>query len=185
MTRALWAAVAAALLVLVACGASDTARHPPRVHPSQSTRSPAPAVSPPPSQSAAPTSGPVPAPTATIQIPQHQQELTLSGAVTGTVASAEIKECGTGNGAWALELSSMTVDGGTASLTLLVSSYKGAGSYQPGGALNAILNQQLTTYPVTGGSVDIANGGAGGQMDLKLTSSSDQQVQIQGSWACA
>lgn len=101
------------------------------------------------------------------------------------MATAEVKECGAGNGAWALELSSMSVQGGTASLTLLVNAYHGAGSYVPSGALNAILNQQLATFPVSGGSVDITGSGSGGSMNLTLRSSTGQQVQVQGTWACA
>jgi hypothetical protein len=182
------AVVGAGLVALFACGSPATAGRHPSARPSQvSTPTPAHGVPSPapasPPASAAPT--PASTPAATTLIPQHDQSLTLSGAVTGTVAGAEIKECGTGNGGWALELSSMTVEGGTASLTLLVTDYHGAGSYRPSGALNAIENQQLMTFPVTGGAVDIAGGGTSGQMDLKLTSSTDQPVQIQGTWACA
>lgn len=182
------AAVCAALLAVSACGGTPQAgirshaRAPNAASPSPTVITPAPvtpSVAPP---SAAPT--PAPAPTSTTLIPQHNQTLTLSGAVTGTVASAEIKECGSGSGGWALELSSMTISDGTASLTLLVRSYNGAGSYRPGGALNAIENQQLLTFPVTGGSVDIGAGGTSGRMNLTLTSAANQRVQIEGSWAC-
>lgn len=83
-----------------------------------------------------------------------------------------------------MELSSMTIVGGTASLTLLVSSYHGDGSYKPGGALNTIVSQQLGTYPVSGGAVTIMDSGTQGSMDLSLTASTGQQVRIQGTWAC-
>lgn len=187
MTRALGALACLAVLLLAACAGTPVARH----RPTPTSRpgvaaTPAPAptavpVTPAPSASPSP---PTPVPTATSLIPHHSQSLTLSGAVTGTAATAEVKECGSGNGAWALELSSMVVQGGTASLTLIVSSYHGAGSYAPSGALNTIQSEQLATYPVSGGSVDIAGGGSSGNMNLTLTSSAGDRVQIQGSWAC-
>ncbi len=174
-------------MVLVACGGSATAGHHPRAHPAESSlATPTPSNTPAAPPSAPPVSAtPAPAAAPTSLIPQHDQSLTLSGAVTGTVATAEVKDCGTGNARWALELSSMTIGGGTASLTLLVNSYHGPGSYRPGGALNAIRNQQLLVFPVTGGSLDISGVGTSGQMNLTLTSSAGQKVQIQGTWACS
>lgn len=189
MIRAAGAAlVCIALLTLAACGGGQTAHHQGRASPT-----PAPAPSPSPTLGSAPTASPSaaapapapPSPTATSLIPHQSQSLTLSGAVTGTVDTAEVKECGSGAQGWAMELSSMSVDGGTASLTLLVSPFHGNGSYVPTGALNAILNQQLSTFPVSGGSVVISDDGASGQIDLDLTSADHQKVHAQGSWACA
>lgn len=172
--------LALVLIVVVACGASPSAHRPSHHSPASAPRT----GSPPASTAPAPAPTPTPATSPTSLIPQHDQQLTLTGAVSGTVSTAEVKECGAGNGQWAMELSSMTVQGGTASLTLLVSSYNGAGSYQPTGALNAIMSQQLTTYSVQSGAVNIAGSGSSGQMNLTLASSAGQNVQVQGTWAC-
>ena len=97
------AVVGAGLVALFGCGSPATAGHHPSARPSQ-VSTPTPADGAPSPAPASPPASAAPTPADTTLIPQHDQSLTLSGAVTGTVAGAEIKECGTGNGGWALEL---------------------------------------------------------------------------------
>ena len=184
----LWLAGCAVTIALLVAGCAGPS-HPTAGNPSGGqARTPAPAPSasgrPAPTPTATPPSAtPLPA-TASPSIPHHGQDLTFSGGFPGHVTQAEIKDCGTGQGLWGLDLSGLTLNGASASLSLEVNPYHGPGTYTLQGSLFVIANQQASTYSVTSGSVVIRTADQG-TLQATFTASGQASIAVTGDWACA
>jgi hypothetical protein len=115
-------------------------------------------------------------------VPHLDQALAFTGAVNGTVGTAEVKQCGLSSGQWSLQMSNMAVGGGAVSLSLYVDSYIQPGSYTPRGSLMLIMNRQASFYSLVAGTIGMRSV-SGGSVDLTFQGSGS--LRVTGTWACA
>ena len=115
-------------------------------------------------------------------IPNGAQSLRFSGAASGPVTSAEVRACGARGDLWLIQLSNLSLNGASASLSLTVPSYRGPSTYQPQGSLMLIVNQRASFFPYSSGSVTIVDPQKG-SMDATFASGGSS-VRVAGGWAC-
>jgi hypothetical protein len=175
------AAAAVAVPVVMAVGSCSQAAHSQQRHPTSAASAsvPTPVSSPSPAGAAVPTPTGVPSARSLTHV---GQALVLAGAVSGTVSSAEVKQCGSYGGQWSLQMSNMAIGGSTVSMSLYVDSYTTPGSYAPRGSLMVIRNQQSTFYSLAFGTIQMQSVAAG---RVDLTFQGQGNLNVTGSWACA
>lgn len=178
-------AVALLAAVTLACTAAcGTARHgsaPAGPHPrSSSAASPAPAPTATAHPAASlPPGAPAPSPAG---IPHHGQTLVVAGSVRGTVADAEIRQCGPTGTTWYLQLFGMTIGAAQGSLSISAPGYSGPRDYRPQGSLMLIADERASFLSVTGGTLTVRDRHSG-TMAVTFSGGGDT-VTVTGAWSC-